>query len=79
LRDGTHPLAVGPVNPGLCQDRADQAGSAGGARTGTRPASRYKDNLNGVGRIESQAGSQAPALRPNHRETTKARHVSELL
>lgn len=29
LRDGTHPLAVGPVNPGLCQDRADQTGSAG--------------------------------------------------
>src|SRR5580704_15062884 len=32
LRDGTHPLAVGPVNPGLCQDRADQTGSAGGCQ-----------------------------------------------
>jgi hypothetical protein len=25
-------LAVGPVNPGLCQDRADQAGTAGGCQ-----------------------------------------------
>jgi hypothetical protein len=32
LRDGTHPLAVGPVNPGLCQDRADQTGIAGGCQ-----------------------------------------------
>src|SRR5215471_16550390 len=50
-----------------------------GATTGTRPASQRKDNLNGVGRIGGQAGSQAPTLRPNHRETTEARHVSELL
>src|SRR5215470_8164955 len=48
------------------------------ARTGTRPTGRWKDSLSGVGRIGSQAGSQAPTLRPDHRETTEARHVSEL-
>jgi len=26
------PLAAGPVNPGLCQDRADQIGTAGGCQ-----------------------------------------------
>jgi Transposase len=37
--------------------------------TGTRPASREQDNLNGVGRIAGQAGSQAPTSRPYHRKT----------
>src|SRR5580698_4973647 len=50
-----------------------------GARTGTRPAGQWKDNLNGAGRTGGQAGSQAPALRPNYRETTQAGHVSKLL
>ena len=38
-----------------------------------------KDNLNGVGRIGGQAGSQTPTLRPNHRKTTEASRVSEAL
>src|SRR5215472_15456215 len=74
LRDGTHPLAVGPVNPGLCQDRADQTGSAGGCQElGPGRQAGSRTTLNGVGRIAGQAGSQAPTLRPYHRKTPEVR------
>src|SRR5215510_6576728 len=41
VRDGTHPLAVGPGNPGLFPGQADQTGSAGGCqKTWARPTDR---------------------------------------
>src|SRR5215471_14058476 len=41
VRDGTHPLAVGPGNPGLFPGQADQTGSAGGCqKTWARPIDR---------------------------------------
>src|SRR5689334_20176876 len=71
LRDGTHPLAVGPVNPGLCQDRADQTGSAGGCQElgpGRQAGSRTTST--------ASAGSQVrpgPRLRRYARTTAKPR------
>src|SRR6516162_11538781 len=62
----------------LAQARQIRPAAPVDARTGTRPTGRCKDNPSGVGRIGGQAGSQAPTLRPSHRETTKARPVSEL-
>src|SRR6266705_6462656 len=80
LRDGTHPLAVGPVNPGLCQDRADHTGSAGGCQElgpGRQAGSRTTST--------ASAGSQVrpgPRIRRYARTTAKPRKqggVSDLL
>jgi hypothetical protein len=68
LRDGTHPLAVGPVNPGLCQDRADQTGSAGGCQKNWDPADRSFRKTTRAAPAESEVrpGPRLPTLRARH-------------
>ena len=63
LRDGTHPLAVGPVKPWpLIQARQIRPAAPAGARKNWDPAGRSfrKTTRRGVSRIEGQAGTQAP-------------------
>ena len=65
LRDGTHPLAVGPVKPWpLIQARQIRPAAPVGAR---KPGARQivsQDNPSGVSRIGGQAGPRLPTLRP---------------
>jgi hypothetical protein len=73
LRDGTHLLAVGPVNPGHLPRPGRSAGCAGGCPN-LGPGRRIviKTARHGVIRIAGQAGSQARQLRPDHSRTTEA-------
>src|SRR6266487_5753559 len=66
LRDGTHPLAVGPVTPWpLAQARQIRpAAPVGATKPGARPTGRSQDNPSGIGRIGGQAGTQAPDATP---------------
>src|SRR6516164_8427627 len=62
LRDGTHPLAVGPVKPRpLIQARQIRPAAPVGARNlGPGRQIVSQDSPNGVSRIGGQAGTQAP-------------------
>src|ERR1022692_2971944 len=65
LRDGTHPLAVGPVNPGLLPGTGRSGRHCRWVpETGARPTDRSQDSPNGVGRFGGQAGTQAPDPTP---------------
>src|SRR5436305_6792723 len=66
LRDGTHPLAVGSVDPGLLH----RPGRSGRLRrwvpeTGARPTGRFEGQRIGVSRLAGQAGTQAPDATPS--------------
>src|SRR6266851_4554519 len=60
VRDGTHPLAVGPVNPGLLHrpGRSDRLRRWVPGNPGTRPTDRLARQHVGVSRIGGQAGTQ---------------------
>src|SRR5262249_22428819 len=74
LRDGTHPLAVGPGNPGLLPrpGRSDRQRRQVPENLGPCRQIVSQDSPSGVSRTGGQAGTQAPTLRPFHRETTEA-------
>src|SRR5439155_16915971 len=67
LRDGTHPLAVGPVKPWpLIQARQIRPAAPVGATKAWAPAGRSirRTDPNGVSRLGGQAGTQAPDPTP---------------
>src|SRR6266513_2893121 len=75
LRGGTHPLAVGPVNPGLLSrtGRSDRQRRWVPQKPGTRPTNRFAGQPeDGVSRFGGQAGTQAPTLCSHHLETGEA-------
>ena len=74
LRDGTHPLAVGSVNPGLFPARADQTGRAGGCQKNLGPAGKSFRRTTRPASAESEArpGPRPPTLRRRRVETRKA-------
>ena len=74
LRDGTHPLAVRPVNPGLLPrpGRSDRQRRWVPENLGPGRQIVSQDSPSGVSRIGGQAGTQAPTLRPHHRKTAEA-------
>src|SRR5262249_13983163 len=80
LRDGTHPLAVGPVNPGLLP-RPGRSDRHRRWVPGLGPGRQASGKTTSTASAESgvRPGPRARTLRPTHRETTEARHVSELL
>src|SRR6185437_9681937 len=61
LRGGTHPLAAGPVNPGLLHRTGRSDRHAGGCHKNLGPGRQIvsKDSRSGVSRIGGQAGTQA--------------------
>ena len=60
-----HPLAVGPVNPGLLHRTGRSTGSAGRCRNrGPGRQSASQDSPYGISRIGGQAGTQAPDATP---------------
>jgi hypothetical protein len=66
LRDGTHPLAVAPGNPGLLPrpGRSDRQRRWVPQKPGPGRQIVSQDNPNGVSRIGGQAGTQAPDPTP---------------
>src|SRR5712691_6362130 len=74
LRDGTHPLAAGPVNPGLLHRTGRSGRCCRWVPQNLGPGRQIdsQDNPNGVSRFAGQAGTQAPTLRPDHHKTTEA-------
>src|SRR6266496_894546 len=66
VRDGTHPLAVGPVNPGLLprSGRSDRQRRWVPENLGPGRQIVSQDNPSGVSRIGGQAGTQAPDPTP---------------
>ena len=66
LRDGTHPLAVGPVNPGLLHRTGRSDRHAGGCHKSLGPGRRIDSRTTraGVSRFAGQAGTQAPDPTP---------------
>src|SRR6266702_5973561 len=74
LRDGTHPLAVRPVHPGLLPrpGRSDRQRRWVPENPGPGRQIVSQDSPSGVSRIGGQAGTQAPTLRPHHRKTVEA-------
>src|SRR5256885_9233136 len=66
LRDGTHPLAAGPVNPGLLHRTGRSGRHAGGCRINLGPGRRIVSRTarEGVSRFAGQAGTQAPDPTP---------------
>jgi hypothetical protein len=75
LRDGTHPLAAGSVNPGLFPGRADQAGAAGGCQKTWDPAGRSFRRTTRAASAESEVrpGPRPLTLRPHQAKTREAR------
>ena len=65
LRDGTHPLTVGPVNPGLLH-RLGRSGRHRLQVPNLGPGRQIvsQDSPDGVSRIGGQAGTQAPDPTP---------------
>jgi hypothetical protein len=74
LRDGTHPLAAGPVNPGLFPGQADQTGSAGGCQKNLGPADKSFRRTTRPASAESEVrpGPRPPTLRRRQVETREA-------
>src|SRR5712691_13551429 len=74
LRDGTHPLAAGPVNPGLLHRTGRSGRCCRWVPQNLGPGRQIdsQDNPSGVSRFAGQAGTQAPTLRPDHRKTAEA-------
>src|SRR5579864_4588399 len=66
LRDGTHPLAAGPVNPGLLHRTGRSGRHAGGCHKNLGPGRRIVSRTarKGVSRFAGQAGTQAPDPTP---------------
>src|SRR2546430_2090085 len=66
LRDGTHPLAAGPVNPGLLHRTGRSGRHAGGCQINLGPGRRIVSRTarEGVSRFAGQAGTQAPDPTP---------------
>src|SRR5256885_15694952 len=66
LRDGTHPLAAGPVNPGLLHRTGRSGRHAGGCQINRGPGRRIVSRTarEGVSRFAGQAGTQAPDPTP---------------
>src|SRR5271166_3494829 len=84
LRDGTHPLAVGPVKPWpLIQARQIRPAMPVGARKNWDPADRSfrKTTRCGVSRLGGQAGTQAPdptLIPPQNRGSRAGSHIHSL-
>jgi hypothetical protein len=66
LRDGTHPLAAGPVNPALLHRTGRSGRHAGGCQINLGPGRRIVSRTarEGVSRFAGQAGTQAPDPTP---------------
>src|SRR5438270_5350884 len=66
LRDGTHPLAAGPVNPGLLHRTGRSGRHAGRCQINLGPGRRIVSRTarEGVSRFAGQAGTQAPDPTP---------------
>src|SRR5690349_15641563 len=66
LRDGTHPLAAGPVNPGRLHRTGRSGRHAGRCRINLGPGRRIVSRTarEGVSRFAGQAGTQAPDPTP---------------
>src|SRR4249919_146020 len=66
LRDGTHPLAAGPANPGLLHRTGRSGRHAGGCQINLGPGRRIVSRTarEGVSRFAGQAGTQAPDPTP---------------
>src|SRR5258708_32725287 len=82
VRDGTHPLAARPVNPGLLP----RPGRSGWHRRWVpegwaRPTDRSPDSPSGVGRFGGQAGTQAsdPTPEPGQNLGTRAGSTIHIL
>src|SRR5258707_10537555 len=73
-RDGTHPLAVGPVNPGLFPGQADQTGSAGGCHENLGPADRSFRRTTRAASADSEVrpGPRPPTLTPHQVKAREA-------
>src|SRR5438046_8421591 len=66
LRDGTHPLAAGPVNPGLLHRTGRSGRHRGWVPKNLEPGRRIVSRTarEGVSRFAGQAGTQAPGPTP---------------
>src|SRR5260221_7179384 len=73
-RDGTPPLAVGPVNPGLFPGQADQTGSAGGCHENLGPADRsFRRTARAApADAEVRPGPRPPTLTPHQVKAREA-------
>src|SRR5260221_8028808 len=73
-RDGTPPLAVGPVNPGLFPGQADQTGSAGGCHENLGPADRSFRRTTRAASADSEVrpGPRPPTLTPHQVKAREA-------
>jgi hypothetical protein len=78
---GTHPLAVGPVNPGLSRrtGRSDRQRRWVPQEPGPGRRIVRRTARTGVSRFGGQAGPRLPTLRPNHRKTAQAEPGPEAL
>jgi hypothetical protein len=75
LRDGTHPLAAGPVNPGLLHRTGRSGRYAGGCRINLGPADESLAGQPERASADSQVrpGPRLPTLRPYSVKTGEAR------
>src|SRR4029077_4949004 len=73
-RGGTHPLAVGPVTPGLLHRTGRSDRHAGGGPKNLDPAGRSFRRTAEAASAESEVrpGPRPPTLRPHHRKTAQA-------
>src|SRR6266705_6400558 len=80
LRDGTHPLAAGPVNPGLLHrtGRSDRHRRQVPLNLGPGRQPVSQDSPHGVSRIGGQAGTQAPDPTPVSRQNRGSRAGSTI-
>src|SRR5882672_11662366 len=74
LRDGTHPLAAGPVNPGLLHRTGRSGRHAGGCQITWDPADESLAGQPERASADSRVrpGPRPPTLRPHHRKTAQA-------
>src|SRR5260221_988153 len=81
LRDGTHPLAVGTVNPGLLSRPGRSDWRAGGCQKSWGPADRSSRRTDRAASADSEVrpGPRLPTLRPYHAKTAEAGPEPEAL